>query len=186
MPDFYSPQLTENADGTTTDWHSLGSSSKHGLSRDVHSINIPIPVGVDFAVGDKIVIAIVPANFKLVEFREAHSTWITGSTVKAGIYLVNHDGTVGAKASAGSDVIFNASIDLNASADAFVDLFSVNTLDIYDRGKQLWELVNEADAATYAESPGGDFALVFEVLGSPAVTIAVQNVLVELHFNSIN
>ncbi|MCS5585089.1 MAG: hypothetical protein NZ777_16460 [Pseudomonadales bacterium] len=186
MADFYSPQLTEKADGTPTDFHSLGSSSKNGLSECVHSVFVDIPVGTDFAATDKIVLAIVPANFKLTELNVVNTQWITGSTVKAGVYSVNNDGTVGAAASAASDILFENLIDLNTATTAFADWFALAALDIYDRGKQMWELVNVANAGTYSESPGGNFALVLEVLGSPAVTIAAQSLLAEIKYNDIN
>ena len=186
MADFYSPMLTENADGTPTDWHSLGSSQRSGLQNSVHNIFVNMPATTDLNTGDKIVLAIVPADFKLHALQFLNTAFITGSTAKTGIFLVNNDGTVGAKASAASDVIFETTRNLLTPVTTRVDKFTVGALDDFDRGKQMWELVNEVNAGTYPESPGGNFAIALEIIGNPAVTAVAQSLQCWIEYNEIN
>jgi hypothetical protein len=189
MADFYSPMLTENADGTPTDFHSLGSSSNNGLSRCVHNISLDVAIGTKFDLGDKIVLAIVPANFKMTSLNVVNNAWKASSLVKTGIYSVNNDGTVGAAASALSDVAFEITRNLVTPVTTFTNKFGANAaiLGVRDVGKQMWELVNLANAGTYPESPGGNFAIVMEFqTTAPVTSTAIQTMDIEIVYNDIN
>ncbi len=179
---FYSNQLTPNADGTLASASHLGSGDRYGTTRKEHKIDIEIPIGTNFAIGDKIVIAIMPTDTKILRLFLGHAAWITGSQVEFGTYHVNTDGSVGEKVSANSHDMFgpvSTVYDLNTTPPAFNDQFQLK-LDHYHRGVQWWEIINRIESLNslpdvYTENPGGDFAFCASFTGDPAASIIVQN-----------
>ncbi len=188
---FYSNQLTSNADGTLTDSSHLGNSSKYGTTQKFHSITCSIPTGLNFAPGDKIVLAIVPTDFKIHRMELFNMAFAAGSTVKLGLFQVGHDGSVGNKVSANSDDMFEAaSIDL-AVAAVLYDVFTAahSGLDHYQRNLQLWENLNRVENTNgnpdvYTENPGGNWAIAFEFIGNPAGAAANSMIYLDLMYTS--
>ncbi len=166
MPDFYSPMLTENADGTQTSHHSLGNSNKMGTTIKQHIVRMPFPAGRTFAVGDKIVFLSVPTDWKptQTEFTTTRGVGLPAGVMKMGVFESNEDGSVGDKVSANSDDLFGTTINLTSYHTTFgFFMFAGPLVTFRDHGLQMWELINVADAGTYTENPGGMFAIAGEV-----------------------
>ncbi len=170
--DFYSDQMTSNADGTLTPWRNLGDSHRYGVTKKNHIARVDIPGPRTFATGDRIVFAYLPTDTKIFTLGMSGTLW-PGGTINLGIYKVNENGSVGEKVSAASDILFSSTpVDLT-TISGLDDEFEHGILHtVYDRGLQMWELVNLANAGTYAANPGGDFALAAEfVTGITTVTL---------------
>ncbi len=186
MPDFYSPMLTENADGTQTSHHSRGNSNLFGLTVKLHRAHIKFPAGRVLAVGDKIVIASVPTDLKPMDiyFTTTRGVGLPGTpVVKSGIFKFNDDGTVGNKVSANSDILFGATTSLAAYHSASHPRMLAGVLDSYDRGKQLWQMVNIRDPGTYTENPGGMFCYALEV-STGTTTVAGDELMIQIEYAS--
>lgn len=58
-----------------------------------------------------------------------------------------------------------------------VDLFALGLLENEDRGKQLWELINDAGAVTYAQDPNLTYDIAITMNTETAVTAASELIL---------
>lgn len=110
---------------------------------------------VDFSAGDTIPDASTCRMFPLKSsdrifkmMLAAEAGWVDAADLDIGVALagVRHDGAL---LGVGT---FGINIDIGGGI-AYADQFSVNTLEDEDRGKPLWELVNEVDSQSWSVDP---------------------------------
>lgn len=111
----------------------------------------------------------------------------SGSTAAAaniGLYGYGTNAApVGAVPSAGAAAMFATALDIGAAPLDRSDVFKeAAVLNGWDRGKQLWEMVNIANAATYAKDPGVMFVVALTVTTS--FTVADSIIMLEANFTA--
>ncbi len=146
----------------------------HGRQR--HAV-ATILVGTAAGIGDEIRMLSLPSNAILTELYFSSDGGATAGDADVGLYESGeaHDGAVCSAASVDS---FSTTAEATDTEHLRVNIWAGGDF-AYDNdiGKELWELVNVSDAATYAVDPKIKFDLVFTV--TAAFTVAVSRLTLE-------
>lgn len=121
---------------------------------------------VDFSLGDTIPDASTCRMFPLrssdriysLHTSAAAADWVAAADLDIGTYLAGDDRHTGALLDVDT---FGANLDLGAGF-VFIDHFTANGLEDEDRGKQLWELIEETATQGWLVDPILDIDIVIE------------------------
>ena len=150
---------------------------KHARNRRTAAL-MTVPSGQDLASGDIIRLLDLKSSDRLVKlYASMDANWGATTDFDIGLYLKGAD-NAGAVVDAD---LFAAAVDWSGEI-ARVDQFAVGDLDDWDRGKQMWELVNAVTSSTYSVDPGVVFTVALTASSNNDAAADAVEMLIEAYY----
>ena len=149
----------------------------HARVRRTHA---RVGLGTVAGIGDEVRMLTLKSSDRLYSLLVSSDGGSTAGTIQCGFYKTGaeHDGAV---ASASSISCFMGAQVLSTATDR-LEKFDGGSFDDENMGLQVWELINIANAGTYASDPGGTFDITLTI--TTAFTVAVSIVQLEAFYTA--